>query len=219
MAEVGASACAKGSTCKLIFETIQNFQSGGMVARLREWMAANNVDADVDAVTYMNAHGVRVEQAAPQDFPLTVTVTFQHQETVPTGPKKPDYWCWYCNFEAKDGDALLRHQQAKHFTCWLCDSWKRSQGQGDRSIRTLFGHLKQVHNHILTEVPNSIPGRGDPSIQVHGMVGIPEDWEARDAQAARDAAEQSEQGGPGPEKKLRVADILSGDRQVRAVGK
>uniref|UniRef100_A0A7R9ZV90 BED-type domain-containing protein n=1 Tax=Pyrodinium bahamense TaxID=73915 RepID=A0A7R9ZV90_9DINO len=81
------------------------------------------------------------------------------------------YWCYYCNSEARDNTALLRHQQAKHFRCPHCDP--KSPGGHCRSLSGLIAHVRRSHGREVTEVPGAIEGRQDVSVEVYGMSGIP----------------------------------------------
>ena len=35
-------------------------------------------------------------------------------------------------------------------------------------------HCMQVHKETVTAIPNSLPNRGDPEVEIYGMEGIPE---------------------------------------------
>ena len=47
----------------------------------------------------------------------------------------------------------------------------------------------QVHKETITAIPNSLPNRGDPEIEIYGMEGIPE----------KDLKERQQQKGQGGE--------------------
>ncbi|XP_001626843.3 BUB3-interacting and GLEBS motif-containing protein ZNF207 [Nematostella vectensis] len=80
-------------------------------------------------------------------------------------PMKP--WCWYCNRDFDDEKILIQHQKAKHFKCMICHK-KLYTGPG------LAIHCTQVHKETVSAIPNSLPNRGDPEIEIYGMEGIPE---------------------------------------------
>ena len=77
-------------------------------------------------------------------------------------------WCFYCERDFDDLRILISHQRAKHFKCGNCN----------RRLNTIGGlsvHMNQVHKEPLTEVEGALPNRGDVSIEIFGMEGIPED--------------------------------------------
>ncbi|XP_028395503.1 BUB3-interacting and GLEBS motif-containing protein ZNF207-like [Dendronephthya gigantea] len=97
-------------------------------------------------------------------------------------PMKP--WCWYCNREFDDEKVLIQHQKAKHFKCFICHK-KLYTGPG------LAIHCMQVHKEHVSAIPNSLPNRGDPEIEIYGMEGIPE----KDVKERRQKLAQMSQGG------------------------
>ena len=62
---------------------------------------------------------------------------------------------------------MIQHQKAKHFKCPICHK-KLYTGPG------LAIHCMQVHKETISTIPNSVPNRGDPEIEIYGMEGIPE---------------------------------------------
>ncbi|KAK3717359.1 hypothetical protein QZH41_011589, partial [Actinostola sp. cb2023] len=76
-------------------------------------------------------------------------------------------WCWYCNRDFDDEKILIQHQKAKHFKCMICHK-KLYTGPG------LAIHCMQVHKENVSAIPNSLPNRGDPEIEIYGMEGIPD---------------------------------------------
>jgi hypothetical protein len=97
------------------------------------------------------------------------------------GSTEEDIWCYYCDYEAGNLEKLITHQRNRHFTCQWCESGG-SAGKTGR-CETIFGlqaHMQKTHKKPLTEVPNSIKGRKDPSLNIVGMSGIPKElWEER----------------------------------------
>ena len=82
--------------------------------------------------------------------------------------KKPEFWCYYCEREFADEAVLIQHQKAKHFKCHICH----------KRLFTAPGmviHCHQVHKVDVKEVPNALPGREDPDIEIFGMAGIPDE--------------------------------------------
>lgn len=77
-------------------------------------------------------------------------------------------WCWYCNREFDDEAVLIQHQKARHFKCHICHK-KLFTGPG------LAIHCLQVHKETIDAIPNSLPNRCDPEIEIYGMKGIPID--------------------------------------------
>ncbi|TPX31747.1 hypothetical protein SeMB42_g07711 [Synchytrium endobioticum] len=76
-------------------------------------------------------------------------------------------WCWYCDREFDDEKVLINHQKAKHLKCSICNKKLNTAGG-------LIIHTNQVHKESLTKVPNALPGRDDPNIEIFGMEGVPE---------------------------------------------
>lgn len=62
---------------------------------------------------------------------------------------------------------LIYHQKAKHFKCHVCHK-KLYTGPG------LAIHCLQVHKEPIVSIPNALPERGDPEIEIYGMEGIPD---------------------------------------------
>ncbi|KAJ1665502.1 hypothetical protein EV178_003144 [Coemansia sp. RSA 1646] len=77
-------------------------------------------------------------------------------------------WCWYCDREFEDEKVLIQHQKARHFKCHICT--KRLNTAGGMVI-----HVAQVHKENIKHVPNAIPGRDTPDIEIFGSLGIPEE--------------------------------------------
>ncbi|KAJ2779985.1 Protein SUPPRESSOR OF FRI 4, partial [Coemansia interrupta] len=77
-------------------------------------------------------------------------------------------WCWYCEREFEDEKILLTHQKARHFKCHVCTK-RLSTASG------MVIHVAQVHKENITSVPNALPGRDSPNIEIFGSQGIPED--------------------------------------------
>eukprot|EP00928_Gymnodinium_smaydae_P035258 TRINITY_DN24838_c0_g2_i2.p1 TRINITY_DN24838_c0_g2~~TRINITY_DN24838_c0_g2_i2.p1 ORF type:complete len:657 (+),score=135.86 TRINITY_DN24838_c0_g2_i2:48-2018(+) len=97
------------------------------------------------------------------------------------------FWCYYCDAKAKDEQALIQHQAAKHFTCTLCD--KSSPGRFCLSLGGLLAHVRRSHKKELDRVPGAIEGRQNTAVDVVGMIGIPEEFlEARGQGSANAAA-------------------------------
>ncbi|KAJ1843872.1 hypothetical protein LPJ70_003201, partial [Coemansia sp. RSA 2708] len=84
--------------------------------------------------------------------------------------KKPSLrpWCWYCEREFENEKVLVQHQKARHFKCNICS----------KRLNTASGmviHVAQVHKENVRHVPNALPGRDTPDIEIFGSTGIPED--------------------------------------------
>ncbi|KAJ2449251.1 hypothetical protein EV183_004992 [Coemansia sp. RSA 2336] len=77
-------------------------------------------------------------------------------------------WCWYCEREFEDEKVLVQHQKAKHFKCHICS--KRLNTANGMVI-----HVAQVHKENIRRVPNALPGRDTPDIDIFGSLGIPEE--------------------------------------------
>eukprot|EP00112_Aurelia_sp_Birch-Aquarium-sp1_P012121 Seg2548.1 transcript_id=Seg2548.1/GoldUCD/mRNA.D3Y31 product="Pyridoxal-dependent decarboxylase domain-containing protein 1" protein_id=Seg2548.1/GoldUCD/D3Y31 len=75
-------------------------------------------------------------------------------------------WCWYCNREFDEEKVLIYHQKAKHFKCHVCHK-KLYTGPG------LAIHCLQVHKEPISAIPNALPDKGDPEIEIYGIEGIP----------------------------------------------
>ncbi|KAJ7340233.1 hypothetical protein OS493_002965 [Desmophyllum pertusum] len=99
-------------------------------------------------------------------------------------------WCWYCNRDFDEEKILIQHQKAKHFKCPICHK-KLYTGPG------LAIHCMQVHKETISTIPNSVPNRGDPEIEIYGMEGIPDkDMKERQQRGNNVGADDDE-----PEKK------------------
>ncbi|RDD36963.1 BUB3-interacting and GLEBS motif-containing protein ZNF207 [Trichoplax sp. H2] len=85
-------------------------------------------------------------------------------------------WCWYCGRDFEDEKILIQHQRAKHFKCPVCHK-KLYTGPG------LAIHCMQVHRETIKEIPNALPNRTNPEVEIYGTEGIPE--EDAKARAAR----------------------------------
>ncbi|KAJ1721724.1 hypothetical protein LPJ53_003794 [Coemansia erecta] len=94
-------------------------------------------------------------------------------------------WCWYCEREFEDEKILLTHQKAKHFKCHVCAK-RLSTASG------MVIHVAQVHKEDIKRVPNAMPGRDLPNIDIFGSQGIPEedvaDYERRMSEKLGDPA-------------------------------
>ena len=88
----------------------------------------------------------------------------------------------YCNRDFDEEKILIQHQKAKHFKCPICHK-KLYTGPG------LAIHCMQVHKETISTIPNSIPNRGDPEIEIYGMEGIPEKDMKERQQRGNNAAE------------------------------
>ncbi|KAI9008061.1 hypothetical protein BC832DRAFT_620206, partial [Gaertneriomyces semiglobifer] len=77
-------------------------------------------------------------------------------------------WCWYCDREFEDEKVLINHQRVKHFKCTDCSKKLNTAGG-------LVIHVQQVHKQTLEAVPNALPGRETPDIEIFGMLGVPEE--------------------------------------------
>ncbi|KAJ1860667.1 Protein SUPPRESSOR OF FRI 4, partial [Coemansia sp. RSA 2703] len=77
-------------------------------------------------------------------------------------------WCWYCEREFEDEKILLTHQKAKHFKCHVCAK-RLSTANG------MVIHVAQVHKENIKRVPNALPGRDSPDVDIFGSQGIPEE--------------------------------------------
>ena len=81
---------------------------------------------------------------------------------------KPPFrpFCYYCERDFESEKVLIQHQKLKHFQCYVCH--RKSD-----TARGLVGHMLQVHKESMHKVPNSIVGRDDPEIAIHGLDGVP----------------------------------------------
>ncbi|EMC99906.1 hypothetical protein BAUCODRAFT_354810 [Baudoinia panamericana UAMH 10762] len=77
-------------------------------------------------------------------------------------------WCYYCERDFDDIAILRQHQKAKHCRCDRC-------GRRLDTVGGLQVHVTQVHKESITEVENALPHRKDPSIEIFGMEGIPDE--------------------------------------------
>lgn len=87
------------------------------------------------------------------------------KKNVDDGPKP---WCYYCDRDFDNEEVLVQHQKSKHFKCHICH----------KKLYTAPGmviHCNQKHKEIVTEVPNSLPGRDDITLEIFGSDGIPEE--------------------------------------------
>ncbi|KAJ1876718.1 hypothetical protein H4R99_004192 [Coemansia sp. RSA 1722] len=75
-------------------------------------------------------------------------------------------WCWYCEREFEDEKVLIQHQKARHFKCHICA--KRLNTANGMVI-----HVAQVHKENIKHVPNALPGRDKPDLEIFGSIGIP----------------------------------------------
>eukprot|EP00928_Gymnodinium_smaydae_P088195 TRINITY_DN72318_c1_g1_i1.p1 TRINITY_DN72318_c1_g1~~TRINITY_DN72318_c1_g1_i1.p1 ORF type:complete len:591 (+),score=79.47 TRINITY_DN72318_c1_g1_i1:43-1773(+) len=88
-----------------------------------------------------------------------------------------EIWCFYCGIDMPTFTALFSHQKSKHFRCQKCP---KKGAVGDcNSMAGLMIHTRKFHGVVLDRVPNSIEGRTDPSLNIVGMSGIPEDMYTR----------------------------------------
>ncbi|EME83621.1 uncharacterized protein MYCFIDRAFT_89360 [Pseudocercospora fijiensis CIRAD86] len=78
-------------------------------------------------------------------------------------------WCYYCERDFDDQKILVDHQKAKHFHCQVHGCHRKLGTAGGLRV-----HMQQVHKEELQEVPNAMPGREDPNVEVFAMIGIPE---------------------------------------------
>ena len=62
---------------------------------------------------------------------------------------------------------LVNHQKAKHFKCHKCN---RRLVTGP----SLMTHMARVHKETVHVIPNAIPGREDPKLDIFGSQGVPE---------------------------------------------
>ena len=76
--------------------------------------------------------------------------------------------CYYCDRDFSDDKTLIEHQRAKHFKCSHCN--KRLNTAGGLGV-----HMSQVHKETLTEIENTRDDRKDPSVEIFGMVGFPQE--------------------------------------------
>ena len=75
-------------------------------------------------------------------------------------------WCWYCNRRFEDENILIKHQQAKHFKCQVCQK-RLYSGPG------LLIHCKRMHFLTIDKVPNAHSNRNNIEVEITGMEGIP----------------------------------------------
>jgi len=75
-------------------------------------------------------------------------------------------FCYYCEREFDSDKTLIQHQRTKHFNCAEC-------GLKFDTVTGLRVHMLNAYKKTMKEVPNSIPGRENPDIVVHGMEGLP----------------------------------------------
>jgi len=75
-------------------------------------------------------------------------------------------FCYYCEREFDNDKTLIQHQRTKHFNCAEC-------GLKFDTVTGLRVHMLNAYKKTMKEVPNSILGRENPDIVVHGMEGLP----------------------------------------------
>merc|ERR1712232_756785 len=75
-------------------------------------------------------------------------------------------FCYYCDREFDSTKTLIQHQRTKHLACAEC-------GLKFDTVTGLRVHMLNAYKKTMKEVPNSIPGRENPDIVVHGMEGLP----------------------------------------------
>merc|ERR1719343_2020551 len=108
-----------------------------------------------------------------------VLVASQALETFELKP-----FCYYCEREFDNTKTLIQHQRTKHFNCAEC-------GLKFDTVTGLRVHMLNAYKKTMKEVPNSIPGRENPDIVVHGMEGLPKGiLEERIRKAREDRQEQ-----------------------------
>ena len=77
-------------------------------------------------------------------------------------------FCYYCDASFINENQLIAHQKSKHFRCPVCNHVKMN-------AKSLSQHMTEVHHSYLTAIPCAIEGRQDPSTNVFGLSGIPEE--------------------------------------------
>lgn len=93
-------------------------------------------------------------------------------------------FCYYCDKEFDTAKTLIQHQRTRHFNCAEC-------GLKFDTVTGLRVHMLNAYKKTMKEVPNSIPGRENPDIVVHGMEGLPKGIvEERTKKAMEEKAEQ-----------------------------
>ena len=78
-------------------------------------------------------------------------------------------WCYYCEKDFDDLAILQTHQREKHFAC---------ENGCTRKLNTAAGlqvHTQQVHKKTIERIRNALPGREDPTLEIFGIMGIPEE--------------------------------------------
>lgn len=80
-------------------------------------------------------------------------------------------FCFFCDRKFEDEQTLMQHQRAKHFRCPECDDGA-IRGKCE-SVQGLIVHTLKIHGKALDRVPNAMPGRDNPELNVYGMEGIP----------------------------------------------
>ena len=77
-------------------------------------------------------------------------------------------FCYYCDKEFETVLILLKHQKNRHFSCKDC----RRKFSKASSIVT---HCMTKHHITLSKVANAKKGRDSITMNIYGMVGIPDD--------------------------------------------
>jgi len=88
-------------------------------------------------------------------------------------PQEGRLFCYFCDRNFDDEGTLIQHQRAKHFRCPDCDI-TAVRGKCE-SVQGLIVHTLKVHTRTLRRVPNALPDRDNPDLNVYGMDGIPAD--------------------------------------------
>jgi len=83
-------------------------------------------------------------------------------------------FCYFCDRTFNDESVLIQHQRAKHFRCQECDN-DAIRGKCE-SVQGLIVHTLKIHAKSLAKVPNALPGRSSPGLNVYGMDGIPAEF-------------------------------------------
>ncbi|GAB7363165.1 hypothetical protein MBLNU230_g3449t1 [Neophaeotheca triangularis] len=77
-------------------------------------------------------------------------------------------FCYYCERDFDSLRILMDHMKAKHLKCSRCN----------RRLNTAGGlrvHMDQVHKEKPDLIENALQSRADPTVEIFGMEGIPED--------------------------------------------
>lgn len=79
-------------------------------------------------------------------------------------------FCFYCDRVFTNEIVLHQHQKAIHFTCPRC--YKKFP-----STHNLTTHVHRNHQkYKLDKVPNSLRERENPSLNIFGMTGVPNNF-------------------------------------------